>query len=145
MYSLYERISDTTQLRLKFKEQIKLAGCNWGIIPNLLADKLKPTDNSPIGWTLDISGHYNKNNKSVIIDIKPNNKTPEVFLCELDKVIGFTYDEWTPIMYRLNILFSGLQSKDLDKTSFTYPDTTETIYTMLYLYGSFKNGELVET
>ncbi|MBK8847118.1 MAG: hypothetical protein IPO27_11430 [Bacteroidetes bacterium] len=145
MYSLYERTPDATQLRLKFKEHIKLAGCNWGIIPNLLADKLKPTDNPPIGWTLDVSEYYNKNNESIIIDITPKNKTAEVFLCELDKVIGFTYDAWTPIMYRLNILFNGIQSNGIDKISFVYLDKTEAIYTMLYLYGSFKNGELVGT
>jgi hypothetical protein len=39
-------------------------------------------------------------------------------------------------------VFSTTHQK-LDKNNFFYPDDTEVIYTMLYLYGSIHDGKLV--
>jgi len=143
MYSIYDRQNSNGLTQLKFSKKISLAGCNVGLIPNLLKEKLTAKDTPPIGWTLFIADNFNKKSQSVIIDIKPNNtENSEVFLCELDTVFGFSYIEWTPIMYRLKLLYSNKSPEELDKTNFIYPDNIEIIYTMLYLAGSFKNGQL---
>jgi hypothetical protein len=90
MNSLYDRQINNGCTLLKFTKEISLAGCNVGLIPNLLRLKLAAKGDPPIGWTLFVADEFNKRNQSVIIDIKPNSN--EVFLCELDTVFGFTYD-----------------------------------------------------
>lgn len=146
MYALYDRHTDNGKVRLTLSDKISLAGCNSGLIPNSLKEKLSETDNPPIGWTLHTAYDFNRQNQSVIIDIKPRNKKySEVFLCELDTVFGFSYNEWTPIMYRLKQLYSDITPDQLNKDSFIYPDNPEIIYTMLYLAGSFRDGQLIGT
>lgn len=146
MYAVYERNNENGKVRLKFNIEISLAGCNVGLIPNSLREKLSESDNPPAGWTLDIGDDYTNQDKAVIIDIKPrNNRFSEIFLCELVTVFGFSYVEWTPIMYRLRRLYSDIAPDQLDKNNFIYPDNPEIIYTMLYLAGSFKNGQLTGT
>jgi hypothetical protein len=136
MYSWYKRTKDNGKLRLTFEEQTSLAGCKNGVIAKELKEIISPTDNAPFGWTLPIADKWNKEGYSFIIDIKPN--TNEIFLCELDRVFGYCYDGWTPVMLRLKLL----DIESADKKSFIYPDETEIIYTMFYLYGSVKNGKL---
>src|SRR2546425_7432266 len=105
MYSRYKRIKeDNGQIRLTWEKQISLAGCNKGIIAGELKEIIKPTDNPPIGWSIPIAQKCNTEDYSVVIDIKPN--ADKVFLCELDKVFGFSYDDWSPIMLLLKILCS---------------------------------------
>ena len=122
---------------------MSLAGCNNGIIANELKEIITATDNQPIGWTIPIAEKWNKQDYSVIIDIKPN--TEEIFLCELDRVFGYSFESWSPIMLRLKLLYNDTTKEDLDKSNFIYPDDTEIIYTMLYLYGSIRDGQLVGT
>lgn len=143
MYSWYKRTKENNQVRLTWEEKMSIAGCNNGIISDELTNILSPNDNPPIGWTIPIADRWNKEDYSLIIDIKP--KSEEVFLCELDKVIGFSYYSWSPIMLRLKLLFSDINKEEIDKESFIYPDETEIIYTMFYLYGSFKDGKLIGT
>jgi hypothetical protein len=143
MYSWYKRTVINKSLSLSWEEKMSLAGCNKGIIANELKEILKPTDNPSIGWILPIAQKWNKQNYSVIIDIKPNNK--QVFLCELDTVFGYTFSEWSPIMLRLKILYNDKTKDEIDKNNFVYPVKPEIIYTMLYLYGSIRNGQLFGT
>jgi len=146
MYALYNIKNDNGQTSLEFLKKISLAGCNHGIIPNLLKEKISKDQNPPIGWTINVSDYYNEKEQTVIIDIKPKNKRySEVFLCELDKIFGFSYKEWSPIMYRLKRLYSDISPEKLNKNNFIYPKEPEIIYTMLYLSGSFKNGQLTGT
>jgi len=146
MYSLYQRLDNNGQIELHYLKTIHLAGCNNGLIAKNLNKRLILDKNPPIGWTLPISYEYGRDNQSIIIDIKPKNKEkPEIFLCELDTVIGFSYENWTPIMFRLKRLFSNIPPDMIDKFKFIYPNDSETIYTMLYLSGSFKNGKLTGT
>lgn len=146
MYSIYDKQNIDGQIQLKFSKKISLAGCNYGLIPNLLKNKISSDKNPPIGWLLPIAEIYNKKGQSVIIDIKPKNKKySEVFLCELDIIFGFSYNEWSPIMYRLKRLYSNISPGDFDKNDFIYPKEQEIIYTMLYLVGSFENGKLTGT
>lgn len=130
-------------MRLIQEEQTSLAGCNNGIIPIELKEVLSVSDNPPIGWTIPIAEKWNKDNYSVIIDIKP--KANEIFLCELDTVFGYSYEGWSPIMLRLKLLYNEAISEEFDKTNFIYPEMPEVIYTMYYLYGSICDGKLTGT
>jgi hypothetical protein len=146
MYSLYQKQGNNGQIELHYLKTIHLAGCNNGLIANNLEKKLILDKNPPIGWTLPISNDLNKDNQLVIIDIKPKNREkPEIFLCELDTVIGFSFESWTPIMFRLNILIANVSPDKIDKFNFIYPKDCDIIYTMLYLSGSFRNGKLIGT
>jgi len=145
MYSLYHITNlNNGNRRYAYKARISLAGCNNGIIANGLQEILKSSDTSEIGWSIPIAEKWNLNKLSVIIDIKPNSN--EVFLCELDRVFGYSYREWSPIMLRLNILFNDIATNKMDKKNFIYPnEKSSVIYTMLYLAGSIKNGQLIGT
>lgn len=144
MYSIYQKHNENRQIRLTFAEEISLAGCNNGLVPNALKEKITEADKPPIGWTLHIAKEYNKQGKSIIIDIKPSNN--EVFLCELDSVFGFSYHRWTPTMYRLKILYNDeVSPKEFDKNFFLCSANSDIIYTQSYLSGSFKNGQLIGT
>ena len=143
MYSWYKRTNKNGQIHLIWEERMSLAGCNNGIIANELKEIITATDIPPIGWTIPIAEKWNKQDYSVIIDIKPN--TEEIFLCELDRAFGYSFDDWSPIMLRLKLLYNDATKEDLDKNNFIYPDDTDIIYTMLYLYGSIRNGQLIGT
>ncbi len=142
MYAWYTRTIDKGQVRLEFEEQTSIAGCNNGIIASELRQVIGPKDSYPFGWTIPIADKWNKENYSFIVDIKPK-AGGEVFLCELDRVFGYCYDGWSPIMLRLKTL---LNTNELtDKMNFVCSDDSGIIYTMYYLYGSVKNGQLVGT
>lgn len=142
MYYWYKRTNETGNVRLTYEEEMSLAGCNNGIIAEELKEILSPSDNPPIGWTIPIAEKWNRKDYSVIIDIKP--KSDDIFLCELDKVFGFSYKEWSPVMLRLKLLYDANKG-ELDKKNFIYPDDPDIIYTMLYLYGSIQNGKIYGT
>ena len=120
-----------------------LGGYKNGIIAKELSKVLQSTDSGYMGWTLPIAEKYNKEGLSYIIDIKP--KTEEIFLCELDRVFGYSFDGWSPIMLRLKKLHNDEEPESFDKNLFDYPSETEIIYTMLYLYGSIKDGKISGT
>lgn len=143
MYYWYKRIHENSLLRLMQEDQTSLAGCNNGVIPNDLKEILSVSDNPPIGWTLPIADKWNKEDYSLIVDIKP--KADEVFLCELDSVFGYSFEGWSPVMLRLKLLYNETTKEELDKTNFVYPEDTEVIYTMYYLYGSIRDGKLTGT
>lgn len=125
------------------EDRTSLAGCNNGIIPNELKEIISVSDNPPIGWTIPIADKWNKEDYSVIIDIKPNGG--EVFLYELDRVFGFSYEGWSPIMLKLKLLYNDTTKDEVDKSNFIYPENPEVIYTMYYLYGSIRDGKLTGT
>jgi len=139
MYAWYKHTKENGQLCLTFAEETSLAGCKNGVIANELKKIINQTDNAPFGWALPIADKWNKEGYSLIIDIKPSSE--EIFLCELDRVFGYCYNEWTPVMLRLK----SLDIEGADKKNFIYPDETQIIYTMYYLYGSVNNGQLVGT
>ncbi len=143
MYAWYKRSVVDEVITLEFEEQWSLGGCNSGIIAQELKELLKPLDTAPIGWTFPISEKWNKKDYSFIIDIKPNNN--EVFLCELDKVYGYSYEGWSPIMLRLKLLYNDTTTEEVDKKKFIFPKNPTVIYTMLYLYGSVRDGKLIGT
>ena len=145
MYAWYKRETRDGKLHLVFDEQTSLGGCNNGVIAHELKEIIQPSDSPPLGWIIPLAEKWNPEGYSFIIDIKPS--TGEVFLCEVDKIFGFSFEGWTPVMLRLKRLYSDLGKDDLDKDDFPYPEEQEieTLYTMLYYYGSFKDGQIVGT
>jgi hypothetical protein len=117
-----------------------LAGSKHGIITRELKKILSHSNNPNAGWTLPIAEKFNLEDYSFIIDIKPNSK--ELFICELDRVFGFSYPNWTPIMLMLRRLTGPNMGADFSKTEFNFPINTSIVYTMLYLNGSFQDGKL---
>lgn len=113
MYSWYKRVNENGRLHFVWEEQTSLAGCNNGIIANELRDIIKVGENPPIGWSIPIAEKWNREDYSFVIDIKPS--TDEVFLCELDRVFGYTFDSWTPIMLQLRVLYNNMRKENLDK------------------------------
>src|ERR1700722_12879032 len=142
MYHWYKRLNQNGQIQLTREENMSLAGCNNGIIATELKEILSTTNNAPIGWILPIAEKWNKEEYSAIIDIKPKS-SDEVFLCELDKVFGYSYPNWSPIMMRLKILL--YEEEEIDKTIFMNDEDPDIIYTMLYLSGGIQNGKLKGT
>jgi hypothetical protein len=143
MYYWHKRTIENDQIRLTLDDTASLGGCNVGVIPDELSKILSPSDDAPIGWVLPIADKWNKAGYSLILDIKP--KTNEVFLCELDSVYGYSYEGWSPIMLRLKLLYIDETKDNIDKENFVYPEDPAIIYTMYYLYGTIKNGQLVGT
>lgn len=143
MYAWYKRNYDNGKLILEFEDYASLAGCNNGIVANELRKILHPSDNADMGWILPIAEKWNEQNYSFIIDIKP--KSNEFFICELDKVVGYSYEGWSPVMLRLKVLYNVFTKAELNREKFLYPDNPEIIYTMLYLYGSIENGKIIGT
>lgn len=143
MYAWYKRELRNQNLHLIFEEEASLGGCKNGIIASEIKKILSENSNPPAGWIIPISDIWNREGYSFIIDIKPSGD--EIFLCELDKVIGFSYEEWSPVMLRLKRLYSNLSLGELDKKEFLYPGTNEVnvIYTILYYQGSFRDGEII--
>ena len=142
MYSWYKRIMQDDAIHLVWEEQTSLGGCNNGVIANELKDIISNL-NPPIGWSIPIADKWNNQGYSFIIDIKPS--TEEAFLCELDQVFGYSYESWSPILLRLKVLCNNVQKSQFDKGQFVLPEKTEIIYTMLYLYGSFHDRQLIGT
>ena len=142
MYSLYQREVQNGKTQLKFLREVALSGCKKGIIPKLLGETLTSKSNPPMRWELPIADLYHENNNSIVIDINPKSKE-EVFLSELDRVFGFTYETWTPIMLRTKVIVNSMSFKEFDKNNFFYPAEADTVYTFLYLAGSLKEGNTV--
>lgn len=122
MYSIYniQKINGKTQLA--YSIGIKLAGCKNGLIVKMLREKLPKIIHPPFLWSLNVAEEFHKRDQTVIIDIKPNNKDKEVFLCELDSVFGYSSLNYSPVMFRLKKLFSKSQLNEQDKKCFIYPE-----------------------
>jgi hypothetical protein len=142
MNYIYQRrvVEDKVHLIYEQGNDVSLAGYKNGIIAKRLKELVKKELATPFAWTIPIAKEYHSKNLSVVIDIKPNS-SDEFFFCELDTVFGVCYDGWTPIMYRLKRIFE-YEQRGRDENHFIYDGVGyETIYTMLYLKGSFKDGE----
>lgn len=144
MYLWYKRIQDRGRVRLIREEKAFLGGCNNGVIANALRNIIKPNHNPPLGWEVSIADEWNKEDYSFIVDIKPNSSS-EIFLCEVDRVFGYSFNEWSPIMLRLKVIYDDVTENTEDKSDFFFPEDPYIIYTMLYLQGSIRDGKLVGT
>lgn len=150
VYSLYRRTSigknSTRYERDKKEKKISLFGCNNGFVPWLLGFKVPPSQNEPYRWHVDVLPELNAqpdyHGGTLIIDLKP--KQNNVSLYEVLDVWGWSQDDWTPILLRLNGLFTDDRPETINREDFVRADAdiSGPIYEFLYLIGSVKNGKL---
>ena len=148
MYAAYERSRSDHGLHYRFIESVSLFGCNEGYIPWLLGRSIKPQQNEPFRWHLDVHEALSKEdmkNRALIIDLKPNNVRMSLSLYEIADVSGVSDSGWTPIMFRLRGLFVEHDPEGIDDDDFIRQDDEidEPIFSMLYLNGSVREGKLI--
>lgn len=83
MYALYGKLKTPTGFQYRFRKEANLFGCNKGWIPRLLEHELMRNHGEPLEWHIYIPGALAKNSYpdcALVIDIKPNNRTPELHL-----------------------------------------------------------------
>lgn len=152
VYSLYRRTnigkSSTRYERDKKEREISLFGCNNGFIPWLLEFKVPPNQNEPYRWHIDVLPELNAQpdyrGGTLIIDLKPKQNKTNISLYEVLDVWGWSQDDWTPILLRLNGLFTDDRPETINREDFVRADAdiSGPIYEFLYLTGSVKNGKL---
>jgi hypothetical protein len=152
MYGLYEKTKTNDSLIYSIKEEISIFGCNNGYIPWLLNTKLEPASNEPYKWHVEIEKDLNLNGeeyyhgKTIVIDIKPKNKEEKYLtMAELTDVWGFSAASWTPMLFRMKMLFTDEDENEADKKYFEIKNNIklETVYSIIYARGSIKNGKIV--
>ena len=152
VYSLYRRTNigknATRYERDKKEKEISLFGCNNGFIPWLLGFKVPPNQNEPYPWQVDVLPELNAQpdyrGGTLIIDLKPKQNKTNISLYEVLDVWGWSQDNWTPILLRLNGLFTDDRPETINREDFVRADAdiSGPIYEFLYLTGSVKNCKL---
>ncbi|HRZ28566.1 MAG TPA: hypothetical protein P5295_17280 [Spirochaetota bacterium] len=152
MYGLYSKIKTSKNINFKLVEEISIFGCNSGFIPWLLKFHLNESNHEPLKWHLKIEDELNRYNEysktCIIIDFKPKNKVDDyILLGELTDVWGYSDSDWTPLLFRVEMLYTDLEAKTIDKKKFSKKTNEENdvVYTYLYAKGSIKNGKLFGT
>ena len=150
VYSLYRRANigkkSTRYERDKKEKEISRFGRNNGVIPWLLSFKVPPNQNEPYRWHVDVLPELNAQpdycGGTLIIDLKP--KQTNVSLYEVLDVWGWSQNDWTPILLRLNGLFTDDRPETINREDFVRADAdiSGPIYEFLYLNGSVKDGKL---
>ena len=148
MYALYRKEQSTGSLEhYEFEEEISLFGCNSGWIPWLLQKQLAFSDAEPYTWHLNISkalAEAGYGGRTLIINLKPNSKGPNLSLYDIADVWGYSDFGWTPVMLHLRGLFIDDDPERLNDRTFSRnaEDIDEPIFSMLYMSGSICQGEL---
>ena len=145
MYALYDKARNKGATQYRFQEQVSLFGCNEGYIPWLLSKQLTSDSSEPFPWHVNIEDclkGVEQDNQTLIIDLKPNNRYLSLY--EVLNVWGYSASGWTPILLHLRSLFidenRGLYNdKDFIRTP---EEVDEPIFSMLYLNGTIKGGQL---
>jgi hypothetical protein len=104
MYWLYSRETSDGNTTYKKLRSTKLFGSRKGIVAELLRSKILPQQDEPYEWNVDVRKDFAKTgrpNYSLVIDVKPKNKSPELLFHELLDVWGYSANDWTPILLRL--------------------------------------------
>lgn len=144
MYYLYTKKSNTNDYQYELVKPISLFGCNNGFIPWLLAFNIPKGQDEPYTWHVNIVEsliNRNYDNHSLVIDLKPNDKKG-LSLYEIIDVWGYSYFGWTPIMMHLRGILDNNANKDKKMFSISISELDEPIFTMLYLNGTVKAGEI---
>lgn len=147
MYALYTKRRQVRGFHYTFRERTHLFGCNHGMIPHLLELSLKSEDTEPLRWHVNVEemlAKAGKTNCSLIIDLKPNQRETNLSLYEVANVWGFSAKAWTPLMLHLRGLFIDDSPTTYNREDFMRldEDTTEPIFSVMYVHGSIERGEL---
>lgn len=150
MYGLYKKSTAGGIERFLFVKEVSLFGCNAGCIPRLLRRQTSAGQTEPYRWHIEVEtalAAENQANHSLVIDLKPNNKKRSLSFYEIADVWGNSDSGWSPIMMRLRAIFidhdpHGINDKDFERATIQIDDP---IFSMMYLNGSVKDGQLVGT
>lgn len=147
MYALYEKEVDGNISRYCFKEQISLFGCNSGYIPWLLQKQLNETSTEPFPWHMNIEKalhSVDQPNQTLIINLKPNSKEPNLSLYEIIDTWGYSSSGWTPVMFYLRGLFIDEDPSKFDDRNFqrNSSEIEDPIFSMMYLRGTVSGGSI---
>jgi hypothetical protein len=151
MYARYKRVRvGTNATRYEVQEEdISLFGCNKGYIPRLLKMKLPKSIPEPYKWHVDVvkelGEHPDYPNSSLLIDLKPKQNKTNLSLYEVMDVWGYTANQWSPILLRLNGLFVDKDPSVVQRNDFVRKDAdvVSPIYEFLYLDGWVEGLKLV--
>ena len=146
-YSRYQKTREGNEYRYVFKENASLFGCNNGYIPYFLRKQLDSESTEPLEWKLNMEESFRKGNMAdsvVVIDLRPNTN---LSLYEVVNVFGYSAAGWTPIMLHLRGLFIDEDRQSYDEKDFIRKEEEidDPIFTMMYLTGTVKQGEIVDT
>ncbi|MBI5646612.1 MAG: hypothetical protein HY962_06740 [Ignavibacteriae bacterium] len=147
MYALYNKTGENGSIQYRFQEGISLFGCNKGYIPWLLANQLTAELSEPLSWHVNIENSLKavgQDNQTLVIDLKPNSKLPNLSLYEVLDVWGYSGSGWTPILFHHGGLFIDEDPIRFDKNNFVRwsAEVDTPIFSMMYLRGTVKDGRL---
>lgn len=147
MYLLYRKTRVEQELiRYDSEKRVKFFGCKEGLIPKFLLQSLPIAQNQPYRWHVSVEEalrRYGYPNSSLIINLKPNDKRQNLSLYEVKDVWGDSGSGWTPILMRLDGLFTDADPSLVDSDHFSlFTKKRPPIYTFLYLAGSIGDGKL---
>jgi len=147
MYALYGKEYSDAQTHYVFDKETHLFGCNVGWIPKLLRGLLSSSASEPLKWNISVGSALEQAGfpaRTLVINLKPNGKKPNLSLYEVMAVWGWSSHEWTPIMFHLRGLFIDDDPTEFESTDFyrSDRDVEDPIFSMMYLEGSVRNGKL---
>ena len=148
MYALYRKSKPNGSAEhYEFEKEISLFGCNSGWIPWLLRKQLETSDSEPYMWHLNVAealAEADYAGRTLIINLKPNSKRPNLSLYEIADVWGYSDSGWTPVMLHLRGLFIDDDPGEFNDRRFSrkVAEIDEPIFSMLYMSGSVSQGEL---
>lgn len=144
MYAIYEKQVEGEEEKYNFKSKTCLFGCNSGKIASLLREELTSENNEPYKWHIDMLKQMPRG-KTLIINLKPNNIETNMSIYEIVNVWGYSEHDWTPIMLHLRGLIVDETSQKFNEERFSVKTSNidDPIFSMLYLNGTVKNGEIV--
>ena len=149
MYLLYQTEIESSNITYRKIGQTHLFGRNKGIIPRALLGTLQPNQSEPYSWRIprqQIISILNLNADEVVINAFPSSKD-ELPLYRIRDVFGYCFSGWTPILLHLDRLDVAINSKEfnLDNFNIDVNKVHEHIFATLYMRGSIKEGQLINT
>jgi hypothetical protein len=147
VYALYQKHPTGGGHRYQFAERVHLFGCNNGYIPWLLSESLSEAASEPLRWHLcigDALKAVDQEDSTLIINLKPNAKSPNLSLYEVIEVFGYSASGWTPVMLHLGGLFVDEDPSQFDEMDFgrVPGEVDDPIFSMMYLKGTVRGKEL---
>lgn len=145
MYYLYKVSEDRQRLHFVRQEEVKLFGCNVGMIPKWLRDQVPAGQAEPWMWHISVEQVLRGQGQAVVIDLKPNSKDKtSLSLYQLRDVWGYSSSGWTPGMLRLRGLCVDGEPRIDDPVDFVIKphEDHDSIFTFLHFEGSVHAGRL---
>jgi len=82
----------------------------------------------------------------MVIDLKPNSRSKEISLFQIENIFGYSYKDWTPLCLELRIVYdrADVQNFEDQKKTITVKksDFQKRIYEFLYIRKGLKSGTL---